>query len=196
MWDQNPNNAQRTSQGSHITHLTKKEKPNTQDINWKRKSIFIEWRINQIKLHTTFSLNTKPTLVMPKKKKKINHIHSSKHTHLPRKKEQKELSKKSKTIKQNPDEKIKESTYIQKPQMRIHLIWFYSSLSQSQNPARRERERERKRAVRKRSLLGMIDRFDFEEERNIIYLYFFRHWNIFLDKFQICIIIFFFFNGN
>ena len=54
--------------------------------------------------------------------KKINHIHSSKHTHLPRKKDQKELSKKSKTIKQNPDEKIKESTYIQKPQMRIHLI--------------------------------------------------------------------------
>ena len=57
---------------------------------------------------------------MPKKIKiKSNHIHSSKHTHLPRKKK---LSKKSTTIKQNPDEKIKESTYIQKPQVRIHLI--------------------------------------------------------------------------
>ena len=144
MWDQNPNNAQRTTQGSHITHLTKKEKPNTQDINWKWKSIFIEWRINQIKLHTTFSLNTKPTLVMPKKKKK-NQSHSQFQTHpfAQKKKRKKELSKKSKTIKQNPDEKIKESTYIQKPQMRIHLIWFYSSLSQSQNPARREREREK-----------------------------------------------------
>lgn len=37
-------------------------------------------------------------------------------------KRKKELSKKSTTTKQNPDEKIKESTYIQKPQMRIHLI--------------------------------------------------------------------------
>ena len=35
---------------------------------------------------------------------------------------EKKKSKKSTTIKQNPDEKIKESTYIQKPQMRIHLI--------------------------------------------------------------------------
>ena len=35
---------------------------------------------------------------------------------------EKKKSKKSTTIKQNPDEKIKESTYIQKPQMRIHFI--------------------------------------------------------------------------
>ena len=60
---------------------------NTQDINWKRKNIFIKWRINQIKLDTKFSLNTKPTLIMPQKKKS-NHIHSSKHTHLPKKKVQ------------------------------------------------------------------------------------------------------------
>ena len=37
-------------------------------------------------------------------------------------KRKKELSKKSTTIKHNPDEKIKESTYLQKPRMRIHLI--------------------------------------------------------------------------
>ena len=55
---------------------------------------------------------------------------------------EKKKSKKSTTIKQNPDEKIKESTYIQKPQMRIHLIRLYSSPSQGQTPARRERERE------------------------------------------------------
>ena len=105
------------------------------------------------------------------KKKKINHIHSSKHTHLPRKKRKKELSKKSKTIKQNPDEKIKESTYIQKPQMRIHLIWFYSSLSQSQTPARREREREREQwdsDLFLEWLIGLILR-----KREILYIYIF-----------------------
>ena len=51
---------------------------NTQDINWKRKDIFIEWRINQIKLHITFSLYTKSTLIMTKKKKQS---HSQFQTH-------------------------------------------------------------------------------------------------------------------
>ena len=59
---------------------------------------------------------------MPKKKKNQSHSQFQTHPFAQKKKRKKELSKKSKTIKQNPDEKIKESTYIQKPQMRIHLI--------------------------------------------------------------------------
>ena len=59
---------------------------------------------------------------MPKKKKKSITFTVPNTPICPEKKRKKELSKKSKTIKQNPDEKIKESTYIQKPQMRIHLI--------------------------------------------------------------------------
>ena len=193
MWDQNPNNAQRTTQGSHITHLTKKEKPNTQDINWKRKSIFIEWRINQIKLHTAFSLNTKPTLVMPKKKKSITFTVPNTPI-CPEKKNKKNYQRKVKQLNKTQMRKLKKVHIFKNPRWEFTLSDSIL-LSHRAKTQQEERGRERKRAVRKRSLLGMIDRFDFEEERNIIYLYFFRHWNIFLDKFQICIIIFFF-NGN
>ena len=65
---------------------------NTQDINWKRKSIFIEWRINQIKLHTAFSLNTKPTLITPPKTKQ-SHSQFQKHPFAQEKKKVQQLNK-------------------------------------------------------------------------------------------------------
>lgn len=121
MWDQSPNNAQRTIQGSHITHLTKKEKPNTQDINWKRKSIFIEWRINQIKLHTTFSLNTKPTLIMPKKiKEKQSHSQFQTHPFV-QKKEKKNYQRKVQQLNKTQMRKLKKVHIFKNPKWEFTL---------------------------------------------------------------------------
>ena len=141
MWDQNPNNAQRTTQGSHITHLTKKEKPNTQDINWKRKSIFIEWRINQIKLHTTFSLNTKPTLVMPKK----NQSHSQFQTHpfaQKKKKNKKNYQRKVKQLNKTQMRKLKKVHIFKNPRWEFTLF-DYILLPHRARPQQGEREREK-----------------------------------------------------
>ena len=94
---------------------------NTQDINWKRKSIFIEWRINQIKLHTAFSLNTKPTLITPPKTKQ-SHSQFQKHPFA--------QEKKSTTIKQNPDEKIKvglSNRERERERERERVLWNWES---------------------------------------------------------------------
>ena len=168
MWDQSPNNAQRTIQGSHITHLTKKEKPNTQDINWKRKSIFIEWRINQIKLHTTFSLNTKPTLVMPKKKSITFTVPNT--PICPEKKNKKNYQRKVKQLNKTQMRKLKKVHIFKNPRWEFTLSDSIL-LSHRAKPQQREREREREQwesDLFLEWLIGLILR-----KREILYIYIF-----------------------
>ena len=146
-------------------------------LNKKSISIAIEWRINQ--LHTRLLLTQSTWL-----DKKQSHSQFQAHQFA----QQEQFHWKVQQIDKSPDEKFKESTNFQKPQMRksnkVHIFkkprWEFTFyliiLSQRDKPQHTEREREREiefcetERVWERSLLEMIDWLNLRK-REILYIY-------------------------